>query len=446
MRNPINQFGSWIAQQRKNRTLRDLGNLGSGYVPAAPVLSGTFVTPETALGVAAIYAAVNCISTDCASMPAHVFERRGDGGRNIVTGGDFRDLDSLISEEPNDDMDAFRWRQTSMEHVLTRGNGMNEIVRDRKGFPREIHLLHPAKTKIMRTEVPQGSSQRGRLYYQLENEKNLAAENCLHFAGMGFNGVQGFCPIVVCRQTIGTSIARDQHSAAFFGNNARPSGWIRMLKRLSEAAQNNWRKTFNQIHQGSQSAHQIGFLEEGMEWVQSNFSPQDSQLILTAEFQVKDIARIWRLPPHKIGDYSESHISSVEEANLDYETTTLYGWVVMQEAALNRLLLTRDQRRRYVICIDMSALLRGNVEARMKRIETMRNCGAWSVDEIRLSEGYNPIGPEMGGDKRLVQMQYMPLEMLGKAPPKPPKEQKTYFPGLNGRMHGNHAGTNGHAR
>lgn len=431
----VGRAGAWRPQPHA-RELRDVGNLGAGYVPAAPVLSGTFVTPETALGVAAIYSAVNVIATDYASLPCALFEMRGDGGLNLVRGGDLGDLQDILTNEPNEEMDSFRWRQTYMEHALTRGNGLNECVRDKKGFTREIWPLHPAKTLIKRTEVPAGSTARGQLYYELENKKVLAAENCLHFAGMGFNGVQGFCPITVCRQTIGVSMGGDQYAAAFYGNHAKPSGWIKMIKRLSEPAMQNWRKTFNQVHQGSQSAHQIGFLEEGMDWVQANFSPVDSQLILSRAFQVKDVARIWRIPPHKIGDYSESHISSVEEANLDYQTTTLYGWVCMGEAAMNRVLLTRDQRKRYVIRIDMSALLRGNVEARMKRIETMHSTGAWCADDILLSEGCNPIGPAKGGDKHLVQMQYIPLENAGKAPPPAKPESKSLFPGLADRMNG----------
>lgn len=242
--------------------------------------------------MAAIYSAVNVISTDFASLPAHVFEKRSDGGRDIVTGGELLDLEQRISEEPNDDMDAFRWRQSEMCHILTRGNGYNELIRDKKGFVREIWPLHPAKTKPMRTEVPPQSNKRGTLYYELENQNKLSAENCLHVAGMGFNGTQGYSPVTVCRQTIGISVASDQYSASFFGNGAKTSGWIKMLKKLSEPAQNNWRKTFNQVHQGSQSAHQIGFLEEGMDWIQNNFSPQDSQLILSRQFQVKDVARI----------------------------------------------------------------------------------------------------------------------------------------------------------
>lgn len=425
---------------------RDNGTLGSGYVPAAPVLSGTFVTPESALGVAAIFCAVNLISTDTASMPVDVCRKRLDGGLDVVGDGDeLSDLQDILHTQPNDEMDAMRWRQTTMSHVLTRGNGPNEIVR-KKGRVQSIWPLHPAKTIPKYTEVPMGSNERPILYYELDNKRRLAAENCLHFAGMGFNGVSGYSPITVNRQTVGISIGQEQYQAAFFGNNAKPSGWIKMVKKLTQAAQENWRKTFNQIHQGSQSAHQIGFLEEGMDWVQNNFSPEDAELILGRGFQVLEVCRIYRVPPNKLGDYSQSHISSTEEANLDYVSMTLYGWVCMMEAQMNLKLLTREQRKLYTIRIDMTSLLRGNVEARMKRIETMRNTGAWSVDDILLSEGQNPIGEAAGGKKHLVQIQYVDLKDLGKMPAAPPipgkPEKKKRIPALELDSNGHTNGVN----
>ena len=155
-----------------------------------------------------------------------------------------------------------------------------------------------------------------------------------------------------------------------------------------------------------------------MDWVQNSFSPDDGQFLQTRQFQVLDIARLYRMPPHKIGDYSQSHLANVEEANLDYVAMTLAGWVTMWERELNRKLLTREQRRTHQIGFDMSVLLRGNSAARMTRAQTLRNTGAWSANDIRRSEGMNPIAAELGGDKYLVQSQYVPLDQVGVVPPK----------------------------
>ncbi len=405
--NPVSRLTSWIARRKLNRELRSLGYLGTGAVPSAPVLSGTFVTPETAIGLAALWSAVNTISRDMAVMSPHVYRRLKGGGREIDSS---HDVEGMLAGEPAANTDPFRWTQTEVSHTLTRGNGYCEIVRDgKRGTPISCEILHPSKTVPKRTKS-------GKLFYELDNKERLLPENVLHFAGMGFDGIQGYCPITIMRQTIGLAIGAEQYGAAFFGNSARPGGWIKTPKRLTEQAINNLRKTFNQIHQGSQSAHQVGILEEGAEWVQSEFSPQDAQFLLTREFQVKDIARIYSIPPHKIGDYSESHLANVEEANLDYVAMTLLGWVAMMEAQLNFKLLTRDDRKTHFIAFDMSVLMRANVDARMKRIQTLRNTGAIATDEIRVGEGLNPVGADRGGDLLLVQAQYVPLDQVGKQP------------------------------
>ena len=431
--NPLAPLQIWNARRKLRAELRDLGSLGSGYVPAAPVLSGTFITPETALGITAVYAAINVVSRDIAVLPRNVVKMLPNGGTVVDPTVKAHDL---ISRQPNDDIDSFRWMQTSMSHTLSRGNSFSEIVRDGDGFPVALELLHPSKTLVKRTDP--GEGKRGRLYYELDNKRKLAPENVLHFAGMGFNGLIGFSPLTVCRQTIGLAMGAEQWGASYFGNGVRTSGWLKLARKMNEAALNNLRKTFNQIHQGSQSAHQIGILEEGTDFVPAQISAEDSQFLQTRQFQVKDIARIYSVPPNKIGDYSDAHLANVEQANIDYVATTLLGWVVMLEAQMTMKLLTVEQQKTHRVAIDMSMLLRGDIAARMNRIQVMRNTGAWSVNQILISEGQNPISPEEGGDIHLVQGQYIPLDQVGKQPAQPPKpgefEHKSDFPGLVDRL------------
>ena len=387
-------------------------------MPAAPVLSGTYITPETALGLAAVFSAVNVISRDWAGLPRNVVRKLPGGGRVV---DETHPVHRLVHSTPNGEVDAYRYFQSAMSHVLTRGNSYSEIVRGDDGTPESLHLLHPSKTTPKRTPG-------GRLFYELDDGAGnsagkpiaLWADDVLHFAGMGFNGIQGYSPVTVARQTIGLGVAVEQYGAAFFGNAAVPKGVLKTARKLTEAAVNNLRRTINQVHQGSQSAHQLMILEEGLEWVQTQFSPEDGQFLLTREFQVKEVARLFNLPPHKVGDYSESHLANVEEANLDYLTMTLYGWVVMGEAQMNSKLLTREDRRTHEIVIDMSALMRGNSAARTAYYQGMRNMGCLSADDIRAAEGLNPIGKAAGGQLYIVQGQYLPLGQIGKQPAAPP--------------------------
>jgi HK97 family phage portal protein len=413
MIHPLRSIREWNDRRRTRAQMRSMSGSG-GWVPAAPILSGTFVTPESALCLAAVFAAVNVISRDLATFPRSVYRRLPSGGREVAAEMPQHDL---IHVCPDGERDAFRFFAAIMNHVLTRGNGYAEIERDpADGTPVALHLLHPVKTLLKRTEA-------GALYYELDGDdkKRLAPENVLHFAGMGFNGLTGFSPIQVCRQTIGLAIAVEQFGASFFGSGAILKGLLKTAKKLGEMAVLNLRRTFGQQHQGSQNAHQVGILEEGMDWVNTQVTPEESQFLGTRQFQVVDIARIYSIPPHKIGDYSQAHLANVEEANLDYIVTTLHGWVCMIEAQLNSKLLTKLDRRQYEIGLDMSSMMRGNTGARTTWLQAMRNMGAIDTDEIRASEGLNPVGEEKGGKLLLVQGQYVPLDQVGRTPPVPIK-------------------------
>ena len=259
--NPIQQVRSWLEQRRIRATMRSFA--GGGAVPAAPVLSGTFVTPETAIGLTAVYCALNVISGDVASLPRHVYKTLDGGGLTIE-----RDhpAEWLIGVgDPNEEMGRFRYVQAEMGHVLGRGNGYSEIVR-KNGFPTALEPLHPVKTLPKRTKS-------GRLYYLLDNKETLKPEDVVHLAGMGFDGLSGYSAITLCRQSLGVTIATEQFGAAFFGNGAIPAGVLKHPRRLGEAAMSNLRKTINQVHQGSQSAHNLLILEEGMDYMDRGIIP-----------------------------------------------------------------------------------------------------------------------------------------------------------------------------
>lgn len=402
----IDRLHAWVSR-------RSLG-LGAGVVPGAPVLSGTYVTPQTALGFTAVYSAISVISKDIATLPLGLYQKMPDGAFRLDPTNFY---DELLGVETDDETSSLKFAIDTQGHTLGWGNGYAEVVRDTRGRAEALHMLHPSKTVPKQTES-------GRLIYVLDNKKELLSENVLHFAGLGFNGITGYTPLTVARQAVGLGLAAEQFGASFFGNSAIPKGIIKLPKRLKEEAQANIRRSLNQVHQGTQSAHQFMILEEGTEYTQTQIAPEDAQFLGTRAFQILEIARLYGLPPHKLGDYSQSHMANIEESNLDYWTTTLAYWVAMRESVLNRRLLTRDDRRKWTIRHDMSALLRGNTAARMAGYQTLRNLGAINADEIRIKEGMVPIGPERGGDKYLVQAQYTPLDQAGKPVETAPKTRK----------------------
>jgi HK97 family phage portal protein len=384
----------------------------SGISLASSVLSGVMVTPQTALSMIAVFAAINVISRDTSSLPIGTYRRLPGGGKRPES-DDVRTR--LLHVTPDDgETNAAKWRQALMGHVLGWGNGYAEIVRDGDGLPSSLHLLHPGNTKPKRTEA-------GKLYYELDGgkKKPLIPSNVIHIAGFGFDGLSGYCPILMGRQAIGLGIGAEEWGASLFGNGAVPKGYLKTAKRLSEVAARNLRESFERVHGGSKNANRIAVLEDGLDWVETQISPEAAQFLATRAFQVIEIARLYSVPPHKIGDYSQSHMANVEEANLDYLVTTLAGWLIAIEAELNLKLFTEEDRNQGLfLAHDMGALLRGNMAARAAFYQVLRNLGAITSDEIRSAEGMNPAGPENGGDLLLVQSQYTRLSEAGKIPPK----------------------------
>lgn len=397
------------------RTGRAVTN--TGMLIGSPVTSGILVTPATAMNFTAVFSAVNTIATDVACLPLGVFRREGLNSR--VPAPDVPAARILAgSPDPEGEGNAFRFRQAILGHVLLWGNGYAEIKRDGRGAPIGLYLLNPATTK------PRRDDWTGRLYYHLiDVDKKLAPENVIHIAGLGFDGIAGFSVVHFCRGGVGLGIATENFGGSFFGNGATPSGVLKTPRRLSPLARQNLRESIYQVHQGSMNANHLMILEEGLDYAPRTMPLEDAQFLATRQFQVVEVARMFRLPPHKLMDYSQAHLSNIEESNRNYEETTLLGWAMAAEAELDEKLLLSDERKRGLFWHhNFARLNRANTAARTAYYQVMRNTGAMSADDIRVAEGMNPIGPERGGDIHAIQGQYVPLEQLGSAPaPTPTK-------------------------
>jgi HK97 family phage portal protein len=374
-----------------------------GLVSTASTRSRVTVTPTGALGLTAVYAAINCIATDVSTLPLEVWKRRRSGGRDRVTD---HKIDYLLGVSTDNETPANRFEQSLVGHALGWGNGYAEIEYESNGQVKGLYLLDPAQTR------PDRRPQDKRLFYRSGNS-TLPPWRMLHIAGFGYDGLQGYSPINLAREAIGLGIAAEQFGAAFFGNSAKPSGVLETPLKLSPQAIANLRESWERMHQGGENAARTAILEQGMKWNSTMIPPEDAQFLETRKFQVLEVARLFRIPPHKIGDYSQSHLANIEAANLDYLQTTILPWCLSIEQELNRKLFTEAERRQgYFVCHDTSVLLRADSKTRGDMYRTLRELGAITPNEIREREGLNPIAAEDGGDLFLVQGQYVPLESL----------------------------------
>lgn len=372
--------------------------------------TGIPVNERSALTLTAAYACINVIATDLASLPIRLYRQRPGGGRDEV--GD-HPAAQLLKWSPDGEATSMGWRQAWMGHVLGWGNGYAEVTRDGSGFPREMTLCDPSTTEPKRWDKDGG------LYYRLEDGRAVRPENMLHLAGFGFNGLSGYSPVKMARQAIGLAKAAETFGSTFFGNGSWAGGWLKVDRRLTDEALKNLVSSIEAVHRGSTNANRVGILPAGTEFTKSSVDPEDAQFLATRQFQVVEVCRIYRVPPHKVGDYSQAHLANVESSNLDYLVTTLRPWAVAMESVLTWKLLTEDERNQgYFFEHYLTALLRGDMKSRAEYLTKMRDLGAMNVDEIREAEGLNPIGGAEGA-LFLVPVNLVSLEKAASAPTEP---------------------------
>lgn len=386
---------------------------GSGYRFLFGTSSaGKTVNERTAMQMTAVYACVRILAESIASLPLHVY-KRGDKGSRIKA--EELPLFFLLHDEPNPEMTSFIFRETLMTHLLLWGNGFAQVLRNGKGEVVGLYPLLPNKMSVERDE-------KGQLYYRYirndaepptmeDNTVILFPENVLHIPGLGFDGLVGYSPISMTKNAIGLAMAAEEYGSKFFANGAAPAGVLEhpgVIKDVSRLRE-SWNNTFG----GSANAGKIGILEEGMHFHPIAMSPQDSQLIETRKYQLDEIARIFRIPPHMIGDLEKSSFSNIEQQGLEFVKYTLDPWVCRWEAALSRALLSREERRQYEIRFNVDGLLRGDYKSRMEGYAVGINNGFMSPNDARRLENMDLIPPEKGGDNYLIQGAMIRLEDAG---------------------------------
>lgn len=381
---------------------KPINTAGSGYsFLFGRTTSGKPVNERTAMQTTAVYACVRILAETVASLPLHVYEYK-DGGKELVHD---HPLYYLLHDEPNPEMTSFVFRETLMSHLLIWGNAYAQIVRDGSGKVLGLYPLLPNKMDVDRDN-------RGRIYYVYSRDTNenpmfkdygdikLRAEDVLHIPGLGFDGLIGYSPIAMAKNAVGMTLACEEYGASFFANGANPGGVLEhpgVLKDPSKV-----RESWNSVYRGTSNAHKIAVLEEGMKYQQIGIPPEEAQFLETRKFQINEIARLYRIPPHMVGDLEKSSFSNIEQQSLEFVKYTLDPWVIRWEQSLQKALLLPGEKNKYFIKLNVDGLLRGDYQSRMNGYATGRQNGWFSANDIREMENMNPISDEEGGNLYLI--------------------------------------------
>lgn len=377
--------------------------------------SGKAVNEYTAMQTTAVYSCVRILAEAVAGLPLHVYRYKADGGKERIAQ---HPLYYLLHDEPNLEMTSFVFRETLMSHLLLWGNAYAQIIRNGRGQVIALYPLLPSKMEVSRSK----SGELIYTYYRDAEESNvkprggyitLRKEEVLHIPGLGFDGLIGYSPIAMAKNAIGMALATEEYGATFFANGANPGGVLEhpsVIKDI-QRVKDSW----NSAYQGSGNANRVAVLEEGMKFQAIGIPPEQAQFLETRKFQLNEIARIFRVPPHMVGDLEKSSFSNIEQQSLEFVKYTLDPWVVRWEQALQQSLILPSEKPSVIIKFNLDGLLRGDYQSRMQGYSTGIQNGFLSVNDVRSLEDMNLLSDEDGGNLHFVNGNMVKLADVGAA-------------------------------
>jgi HK97 family phage portal protein len=376
------------------------------------VTSGVTVDEDSALSHSAVFSAVSLISNAIAMMPMQVVKRNPSFGDELVEREHI--VNHLLSCQPNAYQTPFVFHQTLQAHTLTHGNDYARITRA-GGTPIDLQLLVPTQV-----QPEWKGTNEDTLSYTVKDgagaSDNVKPEDILHVPGLGFDGVTGYSVVKYARECIGLGLATERFGAAFFGNGATPSLVIKHPGDLTDKAQKNIKRGWKREHQGPGQMRGIALLDEGMEISPIGIPPEDSQFLQTRQFQVVEIARWFRVPPHMLYDMMQATFNNNESQGIDFLTYTLVPWMERRRQEYARKLLTPEERQTLDIQYDTATLLRADRKTRFEAYAMGRNGSWYTLNNIMRAEGMPLLPPEIGD----IHVSPSTMKQLGSTDPTAP--------------------------
>jgi HK97 family phage portal protein len=271
-------------------------------------------------------------------------------------------------------------------HCTLRGNAFAQIVSNARGEVTDLLPLHPDRMSI---ELLSDTQWRYRYTRRDGSETVLARSEVFHLRGLSPDGIVGYNPITAAREAVAGGLAAQDYGMRFFMNDAAPGGWIEMPNAFpSDEKRREFREAW-QRQQTGRNRHKTAILEFGMKYHELGLKNEDIQFIETRKFSVSEIARLFRIPPHMIGDLEKATFSNIEQQSLEFVIHTLRPWLVRWEEAIRYHFLAEDDGLN--VEFPVTALLRGDAQARAMYYHNGILDGWLTRNEARRMESLNPI-------------------------------------------------------
>ena len=349
-------------------------------------LSATSVTPDTAQGVGACYAAVALIAEAIGSLPLRLYRHGDDGDRKAATE---HPLHTVLHRAPNGQQSATEFWEWMVSSMLLTGNAYARVTR---GFDGQCRALDPMVTDRV-TIMRKGETIGGYEYTDRDGKREplLPAEvfHLRHRAGS--DPLVGVSPISAARAVIQLAQAEAQHGQSTFDNGTKASGILSMPGRLKPEQRQAIAASWASQYAGGSNAGKVPIMEEGSTFTPISLSLADSEWVASRRFSVEEVARIFKVPPVLIGDLSHSTYSNSVAMDMFFAKHTLGRHLSAIEGAINRQLLTPTAARTLYSEFSLEGLLRGASTERAAFYSSAINDGWMLRSEARKLEGMSQI-------------------------------------------------------
>ena len=356
------------------------------FVYGAETSTGITVDQTTVFNLSTVYACINAIAQTIGSLPIDLYRRNGEDKIKDTK----HYLYDLLHRKPNPYMLPSAFKEAMMGNTLAWGNGYAEIEFDIMQRPLALWPIPSGRVK------PQLVNQE--LVYDVtlnDRVARLPAYRIFHLPGLSFNGISGVTPIQVSREAFGIAMAEQEYAGRYFKNDANPGGVLEHPARLTDEAYDRLKKEMELMHAGLKNSHRMMLLDGGMKWTKQGLSPADSQLLEQRKFSVNDISRMFRVPPHIIGNLDAATFSNIEQQFIEFLTLCLSPWIGKFEEAINQRVIQHHERVILYSKFNVNSILRGDIKTRYEAYGLGLDRGFLSVNEVRRFEDWNDIA---GGD------------------------------------------------
>ena len=371
-----------------------------GYAPTA---SGAAVSPETALRCPAVYASIRVIAESIAQLPLKLYRHLPDGGKEPATDHPLYDL---LHFAPNSFTTSVEWRLASQSTLSQYGNAYSYISRNSDDSIAELIFLHPTQVSV---EVDLNTQEPVYRVTDLAGHQNIySRREVFHLRTFGtgqLSGYLGTSPILQAREAIGLAMQLEEHAARMFSNGARPAGVFKYPKAMSEKIMERLKESFATNYQGGSNSGKTMILEDGMTFDPLQFTSVDAQFLELRQFAIAEIARVYRIPLHLLGELSRSTNNNIAEQGRNFVQLCLMPLVKTWEAAISLSLLSRDERKTYFAEFDLDDFLRTDIEKRFAAYAVAVTNGVLNPNECRAMEN---LPSYVGGETYTRQLNTAP--------------------------------------